>query len=194
MAGGKEEFEALGGKKLAYDYELRYLPPYCRCRAALNADKYKHERKKWDPIFARQGEKGKDWMHLHHYCYGLIMLNRHSRGVGKPSALLREAEAQINYVITHSNPKFILMPELHLKMGITQKLMGKDSKALQHFIQAIKLKKNYVPAYLHIISYYKEHHDLKNAIKTAKRGLKYSPKSNMLKKKLIEMQSLSTTK
>lgn len=93
-----------------------------------------------------------------------------------------------------ARPKFVLVPEYHLKMGITQKLMGRDSKSLQHFIQATKLKKNYVPAYVHIIDYYKEHHDFKNAIKTAKTGLKYSPNSKILKKELVEMESLSTPK
>ena len=54
-----------------------------------------------------------------------------------------------------ARPKFVLVPEYHLKMGITQKLMGRDSKAMEHFMKAIKLKKDYVPAYVHIIDYYK---------------------------------------
>jgi tetratricopeptide (TPR) repeat protein len=194
MAGLKEEFEALGGKKLASDYELRYLPPYCRCRAALNKDRYGNERKKWDRIFYGKGERGKDWIHVHHYCFGLLMLSRLNRGVGKRGALLSYAENQFNYVLRHSSSKFVLMPEIHLKMGITQKLMGRDSKSLQHFIQATKLKKNYVPAYIHIIDYYKKHHDFKNAIRTAKKGLKYSPNSKILKKELVELQSPSTTR
>lgn len=190
MAGEKEQFEALGGKTLAYDYELPYLPPYCRYCAAVNRDQYKHEKKKWARILKTQGQP----VHLHHYCCGLLMLSRLMRGVGKHSALLNRAEQEFNYVLKHSSPKFILLPEVHLKMGITQKLMGRDSKALQHFTQAIKLKKNYVIAYVHIIDCYKEHNDFKNAIKTAKMGLKHSPNSELLKKKLVDLESLSTTK
>ena len=93
-----------------------------------------------------------------------------------------------------ARPKFALVPEYHLKMGITLKLMGRDNKAVEHFMQATKLKKDYVPAYVHIIDYYKEHNDFKNAIRTAKTGLKYSPNSKILKKELVEMQSLPATK
>jgi len=194
MAGLKEAIEDLGGVKRASDYELRFLPPYCRCRVALNEDRYKNDVKKWRAIFYSKGERGKDWIHLHHYCAGLLMLSRLQRGLGKRTALLLQAENEINYVIEHSSPKFILMPEIHLKMGITQKLMGNDVKAMQHFTKAIQLKKNYVPAYAHIIDFFKEHQNYKKAIETAKRGLKYSPNSKALKAKLRELQSLSTTK
>jgi len=195
MAGVEQRLNDLGGPVHAEVYELQHLPPYCKCKGAVNIDPHTKKKmmKKWSRFFLKYPH-GENWIHLHHYCYGLIMLNRYYRGVGKRSALLREAEGQFNYVITQSNPKFILVPEFHLKMGVTQKLMGRDSKSLQHFMQATKLKKNYVSAYLHIINYYKEHHDFKNAIKTAKKGLKYSPNSKILKKELVEMQSLSKTK
>ncbi len=194
MADVEQYLKDNAGPDQASDHELSYLPGYCRYCAAVNRDRYKNERKKWERVWKRLGDRGRDKVHLHHYCFGLIALNRLQRGLGKRAHLLSKAEAEFNYVIIQSNPKFILVPEFHLKMGITQKLMGRDSKSLQHFMQATKLKKNYVPAYLHIINYYKEHHDFKNAIKTAKKGLKYSPNSKILKKELVEMESLSTAK
>lgn len=187
MADMEQQVKHLGGPQFAEDHELPYLPAYCWCRS-------KNESKKWKRIWQKLGDRGSDKIHLRHYCVGLLMLSRFNRGLGTKSVLLRTAEAEFNYVLSHSSPKFILVPEYHLKMGITQKLMGRDSKSLQHFMQATKLKKNYVPAYLHIINYYKEHHDFKNAIKTAKKGLKYSPNSKILKKELVEMESLSTAK
>ena len=195
MADMEQRLNDLGGPQHAEADELPYLPAYCKCKGAVNIDPQTKEklRKKWDRFFSKYPH-GENWVHLHHYCYGLLMLNRYYRGVGKPSALLMEAEAQFNYMIKQSNPKFILVPEYHLKMGITQKLMGRDSKALQHFTEAIKLKKDYVPAYIQLIDCYKEHHDLKNAIKTAEMGLKHSPNSKILKKELVEMQSLPATK
>lgn len=195
MADMEQRLKDLGGPQHAEAYELPYLPDYCKCKGAVNIDPRTKEnlRKKWDRFFSKYPH-GENWVHLHHYCQGLLMLNRFYRGVGNPSALLKEAESQFNYMIKQSNPKFILVPEYHLKMGITQKLMGRDSKSLQHFTEAIKLKKDYVPAYVHIIDYYKEHNDFKNAIRTAKMGLKHSPNSKILKKELVEMQSLPATK
>lgn len=185
--GEKEAFEALGGNFRAYDHELPYLPPYCRYCAAINKYRYKHEKEKWQRVLKSKGKP----MHLHHYCFGLIMLNRLSRGVGKRSALLKRAESQFDYVIRHSRPDFVLLPEVYLKMGVTQQLIGKDAEALKYFIKATKLKKNYVPAYIRIIDYYKGYGDAKNAIRVARLGLKYSPNSSALKKELSQLRSLS---
>jgi tetratricopeptide (TPR) repeat protein len=194
MAGTEQLLKDLGGPQHAEAYELPYLPPYCKCKGAVNIDPQTKEklRKKWDSFF-RKYPYGENWIHLHHYCQGLLMLNRFYRGAGNPSALLKEAEAQFDYMIEHSNPKFILVPEYHLKMGITQKLMGKDGKAIEHFMKAIELKKDYVPAYMQLIDCYKDH-DPENAIKTAEMGLKHSPNSEILKNKLGELQSLPATK
>ncbi|MEW6327117.1 MAG: hypothetical protein AB1487_05920 [Thermodesulfobacteriota bacterium] len=71
--------------------------------------------------------------------------------------------------------------------------MGKDGKAIEHFRTAIELKKDYVPAYVQLIDCFKDY-DLENAIKTAEMGLKHSPNSEILKKKLAELQSLPATK
>ncbi|MBW1793691.1 MAG: hypothetical protein JRJ38_04580 [Deltaproteobacteria bacterium] len=182
------------GPDRAYERELPLLPAYCRCKAAIDRNRYKHEGKKWGRVFKSKGKRGKEWMHVHHYCFGLIALSRAQRGLGKRAHLLSRAEQEFNYMFRHSSPKFILMPEIHLKMGITQKLMGRDAKAVEHFIKATQLKRNYVAAYVHIIDFFKEHQNYKKAIETAKRGLKYSPNSKALKANLRELQSLSTTK
>jgi len=199
MADRKTYYETHGGSDpyKAFNYELPLLPPYCKCRVGkhhLNSAQLRQERKKWDHIFKSKGVGGYDWIHVHHYCVGLLMLSRLNRGVGKRSTLLSQAEEQFKYMITHSSPTFILMPEIHLKMGITKKLMGKDAKAMGHFIQATKLKRNYVAAYVHIIDCFKGHHNFKTAIRFAKKGLKYSPNSKVLNKKLMELQSLSKAK
>jgi tetratricopeptide (TPR) repeat protein len=189
VGGIEEERRALGGPQLAEDNELPFLPPYCRCWAAVNMDRYRHERSQWRRIFRGH------WSGIHHYCYGLIMLSRLERGVGQRSALLAWAESQFDYVLTHATPETnILYPEVHLKMGITKKLMGKNAEAMKHFYEAIRLKKDYVAAYAYIIDFFKEHQNYKAAIEIAQRGLRYSPNSELLKKKLTELQALSGAK
>ena len=120
MAGAEQMLKDLGGSKAAEDHELPYLPAYCKCKAAVSGDRYRKKgcMEKWNRFFGKYPHGG-NWIHLHHYCNGLLMLNRLSRGVGKRTALLKTAEAEFNYVITQSNPKFILVPEFHLKLGIT---------------------------------------------------------------------------
>ena len=101
---------------------------------------------------------------------------------------------EFTYMIEHVSPQFILMPEIHLKIGMTQKLMGKNPEAIKHFYEAIKLKKDYVAAYTYIIDFFKENRNYKGAIEIAQRGLRYSPNSELLKKKLAELQALSGAK
>jgi tetratricopeptide (TPR) repeat protein len=81
------------------------------------------------------------------------------------------------------------MPEIELKMGTTQKLMGKNAEALKHYYRAVRLKNDYVVAYVYIIDIFKEYHDYARAMETAKRGLKYAPNSELLKSKLAELRS-----
>lgn len=195
LTGGERYRESLGGSGPyePFDYELPLLPSYCTCRLRGDDPRWRRKCYKWTDKFKAHGARGRDVVHIHHYCSGLLMLSRLNRGVGERSALLKKAEDQFRYMITHSSPNFILMPEIHLNMGITQKHMGKDGQAIKHFLQAIKLKKNYVPAYIQIIEFHKEHHDYRKAISVAKTGLKYSPNSKLLQHTLRELESLPMT-
>lgn len=191
----KTYYESLGSDPWkAFNYELPLLPPYCKCRVGkhlLNADQLRQERGKWDRIFKSKGVRGEGWIHVHHYCAGLLMLSRLQRGVGERSALLAEAESQFNYMIKNTNKEFILMPEIYLKMGMTQIELKQPIKAIECFKRAISLKKDYVPAYIQLIDLFMRSQNINEAISTAKTGLEYSPDSEQLQKKLVELQSLS---
>lgn len=176
------------GPIVAYEHELKYLPPYCRCVASVNMKRYKKEKAKWARIFKSKGERGRDWGHIHHYCYGLTFLSRVNRGLGKRSYLLGRAESEFGYMIKQASPKFILMPEIHLRMGITKLMMRKDAGALKHFYKAIKLKNDFVPAYIQIIYYYRNHNNAKEALKIARLALKHAPNSKVLRKQLAELK------
>lgn len=185
--------ESLGGSDpyVPFDYELPLLPSYCTCKLRSDDPRWRRKCYKWQDKFRAYGARGRDVVHIHHYCSGLLMLRRVQRGVGERSALLKKAERQFNYMITHSSPKFILMPEIYSKMGMTQIMLEQSIKAMEYFKRAISLKNNYVPAYLQLIDLYVRSQNINGAISTAKMGLKYSPNSKQLQKKLAELQSLS---
>ena len=194
-SGGKEYRESLGGSTSnePFDNEFRYLPSFCAC---LKRDdiRYKQKCKKAIKKFEAYGDRGASHIHMHHYCGGLLMLSRLKRGVGERSALLKTAEGEFGYVIRHSSQNFILMPEILMNMGKTQKLMGNDVEAIRNFFEAIKLKRNYTPAYLHLANVYMEKNDYANALKTVKMGLKYSPDEPRLKQILGQLQQQNDTK
>jgi tetratricopeptide (TPR) repeat protein len=148
-------------------------------------DQYKNDKKKWEAIFQKNGNS---ILHFHHYCEGLLMLSRLERGVGEPNGLLGNAEAQFKYMLTHLNPNHFMLPEVHTKMGITQKLMGRNNIAMNHFSKAVELNKRYIPAYIELINMYKMIGDSNSAVSIVRTGLKYSPDSKILKQKLLELE------
>lgn len=176
-----------GGPDRAYDYELKFLPPYC-CKVAQNRDLWERERDKWGGVFRSKGESGQDWIHIHHYCFGLVALSRMQRGVGDRNHLLKRAEGEFKYMIEHASPKFILMPEILLKLGQVKLMMGNQAEALRHYYKSIQLKKDYVPAYVQIINYYVLNNNRNEALKFVKMGLKYAPESGVLKGYLARLQ------
>ena len=134
----------LGGSDpyVPFDYELPLLPSYCTCKLRSDDPRWRRKCYKWEDKFRAYGARGRDVIHIHHYCSGLLMLSRVQRGVGERSALLKKAESQFTYMITHSSPEFILMPEIYLKMGQTQQMLGQPIKAMEYFNRAKRLKKN----------------------------------------------------
>ncbi len=185
MADTEAYEKALGGPQRGYDYELDKIAPYCKCFISSNRDQYKNDRAKWDAVFKKNGGTG---LHFNHYCQGLLALYRLGRGVGESKALLGFANYQFKYVLKNLNPRHFMLPEVHTKMGITQKMLGQNDMAVNEFYQAVKLNKKYVPAYIGLIDLYKMIGDLNAAVKIARTGLKYSPDSKILKRKLLELK------
>ena len=140
----KTYHESLGGSDpyVPFDYELPLLPFYCTCKLRSDDPRWRRKCYKWQDKFRAYGARGRDVVHIHHYCSGLLMLSRVQRGVGERSALLKKAEDQFRYMIRHSSPNFILMPEIYFKMGKTQEMLGQPIKAMEYFKRAKRLKKN----------------------------------------------------
>ena len=179
FGGLEQERQRMGGSLKAKNHELPYIPRYCWCKVA-ESGAYNKEYNKWTSYFEQYGKVGEGWGHIHHYCSGLLMLNRYQRRTGDPKYLLGVAEKQFNYMITHSSKNFILMPEIYKNMGLTQKLMGNKDQAIQYLLTSIKLKRDYEPAYLELITILKSTNP-QLALQIVEQGLKYSPDSEALK-------------
>jgi len=176
-----------GGHDNPYDYEFQYLPEYCPCWSAKNRERFQRDQEKWKRIFLSKGERGMDYVHLHHYCFGLVALSRMERGQGNRKHLLGRAASEFGYVIKHSSRKFILLPEIHTKMGLVKLLQRKGAEAAAHFARAIKLNKTYVPAYQYLIGYYMTHGKTGKALQVGSLGLKYNPDSAYLKEMVAKL-------
>ncbi len=96
---------------------------------------------------------GKDFMHVHHYCWALILVGRGNQSVSVSNRLAnyKAAIANFDYVIRDVSSTFALKPEVFLRKGMTLRLMGEDAAASKEFVNAIQIKPDYTPAYAALI-------------------------------------------
>jgi tetratricopeptide (TPR) repeat protein len=97
------------------------------------------------------GMLGQGFWGLHHYCWGLIRVNR-STQPGLPSYIRRGMhEAAINdyrYVLANAQPGFLLAPEILVRIGESYLFLQNYGMAMEAFARARQLKPGYWPPYV----------------------------------------------
>lgn len=175
---------ALAGAQDKYaptDAELRLLPAYCTAKLR---DVSELEEKKWRQTL------GKDFVHVHHYCFALNFISRASMqsDVGKKSFSYHQALNNLEYMEEHASADFVLMPEIYVKFGNVLRLVNRDSEAATKFLKAIELHPSYTPAYGSLSDYYLDLGNVEKARETLEEGLARSPSSKLLKRKLAALK------
>jgi hypothetical protein len=173
----------------AYDpREVAMLPAYCpytqlfraRVPGGNDPDQIAH----WQSVF------GDTFLHLHHYCWGLMKTNRAvllARDKGVREFYLRNSLPEFDYVIERSPPTFILLPEILTKKGENLVRLGRGPIAIVEFQRAAELKPDYWPPYAQMSDYYKSIGDKSKARQTVERGLSFSPEAPALTRRLAEL-------
>lgn len=161
------------------DEEIRYLPKYCKAKLRYNN---KHpESIKWKSVI------GPNYIDVHHYCNALASLVRANRFDNNRGYYLQGVLTELTYMIKAAKPGFVLLPEILVKRGKTFQIQKKMSEALSDYTNAIKLKPSYSPAYAALSDLHRELGEIKKAHDTLERGLKKSPNSKMLKRRLHKL-------
>lgn len=98
---------------------------------------------------------GKTFWGVHHYCWGLIHLQRAARpGLSKQERdhMIRSAIGDFYYVINdarrNGEHNMVLLPELFYRCGESYVLLGEYPKALEEYTRSRKAKPDYWPAYV----------------------------------------------
>ena len=169
--------------------ELRSLPRTCQAQQFIHNDIHvpvttEAERKQLLTVL------GEDFMHYHHYCWGLMLVRR-ANTTDQPNRRLGiygEAVSNFDYVVRNSKSSFVLLPEVLLQKGLTLQLMSNPAAAAREFFNALRLKPSYTPAYAALIDYYLELGNVAEARKMLESGLQHAPSSKLLqeKRKAIE--------
>ncbi len=175
--------------------ELPLLPEYCKFTqdfrekvpGGSEAGQWEH----WTAVL------GPAFVHLHHYCWGLMKANRGfflARDAFARTHFLNDAIREYDYVITRSSPDFVLLPEVLTKKGQALLRLGRVPAAMGVLERAMDLKPDYWPPYAYASDYYLDVGDRDRAREYLARGIAAAPTATALQRRLKEIDTAARGK
>jgi tetratricopeptide (TPR) repeat protein len=159
--------------------EIAMLPPYCDAKMGRRAP---------EAVSYWQGQMHGNWIHIHHYCGGLIELNRYYRSAtGRKKANLRNAVNEFTGMVNAFTPDFFLLPEAYLNRGKAKKFMGKDGEAMDDFMKALEINPQLAAASLELADLYAKSGKKTEALAVLRKGLEQSPGTKSLRRHYQEL-------
>jgi hypothetical protein len=99
---------------------------------------------------------------------------------------LQIAAGECDYVLNNAEPNFLMRPEILLTKATVLFALKKNVEAVSTVQEAMRIRPDYVHAYLILSNHFAQRGDISNARKILERGLVYVPESEALKSKLKE--------
>ena len=178
------------GLVTAYDArEVARLPRYCiytqDFRAKVPGGNNQQHIDYW------YSTMGQTFHAMHHYCWGLMKVNRAlylSRDANTRNFYLIDSVNEFNYVLNHAPDDFVLLPEILTKKGQSLILAGRGALGVVELERAISLKPDYWPPYLHLSDYYRGVGNKAKAREVLQAALEKSPDVKTLQQSLAELE------
>ncbi len=160
--------------------DIVMLPPYCDAKIG---------RKAPEAVALWLGNMGREnWVHLHHYCGGLIEINRYYQGTTeRKKANLGNAVREFKYVLDRWQPDFYLRAEAHLNRARAYKLMRQVGLAFADFKKAHELNPRLVQASIGLTDAYVQQGKKKEALAVLKSAIELNPDSKSLRRHYAEL-------
>ncbi len=162
--------------------EMALLPRYCPYTQTFgNSGVPGNPSPGAKPYVAMMGDS---FWALHHYCWGLIHLQRAMRSNTPPNVkafLLKEARNDYLFLLKSARKDFILLPEIYTAIGEVELRTSLPNDANQSFAKARALKPDYWPAYSHWAEFLIKTGHTAEAKQLVKSGLEYSPNAKLLR-------------
>lgn len=163
------------------DAEMASLPPFCKVK--MTTGQGSPEYRTWEGIL------GRDFVHTHHYCAGINFINRYYRGRTAQDKRfnLNNARQNLQYMVTHADPSYSLMPDVYLNLGVVAALSNRPAEALTHFNKAIELNPNQPRAYISLADHYVKLKQTAKALEIVTEGLRHNPGTRSLQRRYTEL-------
>lgn len=133
---------------------------------------------------------GNSFHDLHHYCWGLMKLNRAlylARDAQTRTFYYGSAIQEFDYVLERIPEDFILKPEILTKKGQALIRAGRGPIAVPILEQAIALKPDYWPPYVQLSEYYKASGQIAQAREILQKAIEQSPDTKSLRQRLADL-------
>jgi tetratricopeptide (TPR) repeat protein len=168
--------------------EMRTLPEYCRYtqdfRAKVPGGNNPDEIERWTRSM------GPMFNNMHHYCWGLMDVNRAvllSNTREERAHWLSNSINEFNYVLRGAPPDFALLPEIHTRKGESLILLDRSEEGVLEFQRAIAIQADYALAYAAMSDFYKETGALGKAREWLKKGLSAAPNAKALMRRMAAL-------
>jgi len=165
--------------------QLAMLPPYCRYtlyyRDNVPGANDPKQVEHWNSLMGAQ-----NFVHLHHYCWGLEDSNQasyFSSTKADRDRALAESVREFDYVLERVSPDFALLPEILTRRGENLLRLGNGPQGLLDLTRAIELKPDHWPPYAAVSDYYKALGDLRSAREWLEKGLAAAPGTRALERR-----------
>jgi tetratricopeptide (TPR) repeat protein len=167
------------------DQDFSLLPPFCWARA--NGD----PGRVWEKRFNAHGG---GFLHVHHYCAALHTLRLANNILGNDTHSKMEKSgaygaviSNIEYMENNVDPSSTLFPHMYTTKAEALFALDRPGEAAAYLTKAIQKNKKFTKAYDLLADYYIKTGNKKSANEILQEGLKYSPKSKKLQKKLNDL-------
>lgn len=166
------------------EQELRLLPPYCIKTAVIS----KHYGREQAPTGHDDETKqfisiyGNNFWSMHHYCFGLMHLNRAygAKNRDEKGSNLGQAIKEFDYVLNGADKDFVLLPEIYTNKGTVLMLQKQHGASVGELSKAIALKPDYPQPYAQLSDYYEDNKKTGAALQILEQGLTHNPDAKQL--------------
>jgi tetratricopeptide (TPR) repeat protein len=171
--------------------EVSKLPGYCKYtqtfRGRVPGSDNAAEIERWTRVM------GDTFIHMHHYCFGLMAVNSSVSLSNTPMDRRHYLSVSINefdYILRHAPLDFALLPEILTRKGESLIQLDRAGEGMLEFQRAIKIQANYTPAYAAMSDFYKKAGQPAKAREWLEKGLSAAPNARALVRRLAELDDL----
>lgn len=160
--------------------EMAALPPLCK--AKLSGDSADDKQ--------YSGSIGPDWLHIHHYCFGLNFANRYYKDSGNRAAQaddLKQALNNYDYVLDHATRDFWMRAEIGTQKGRMLAAAKRTADAIMALETALKANPDYAPAYAVLSDVYRDSGQKAKALAKVEQGLQRVPLDKPLQRRYKQL-------